>query len=309
MVLASRDAEKLEALGRGISVSGGRAIAIKTDVSDAGSVDALVRETLDAFGSLDVLVNNAGLGLSGRVANLRAEDLRYVFEVNTVGPLKCTQAALPHMGRGGAHHQRLLGRRQARDPKGRWLLRDQVRPERALGRPARRDRRSCDHGHERVPRYHADPLQGQLQAHRKREARLAPAGGDARRRWRPGSPTPPRRAPATFTSPSPTGSSSPRLCFFPALPTARSAAGQGTSRGLRGQRAHAARTLPRGSRPGARPHAGGGRRGASVLPSGSSLGWSTWRCSGARPDSRSRPRARGSSSSYARTPDQAPRRR
>ncbi len=101
VVLASRDAEKLEALGRGISVSGGRALAMKTDVSDAGSVDALVRETLAAFGSLDVLVNNAGLGLSGRVANLRAEDLRYVFEVNTVGPLRCTQAALPHMGRGG----------------------------------------------------------------------------------------------------------------------------------------------------------------------------------------------------------------
>jgi short-subunit dehydrogenase len=60
-----------------------------------------VRETVEAFGSIDVLVNNAGLGLSGRVAELRAEDLRYVFEVNTIGPLNCIQAALPHMRGGG----------------------------------------------------------------------------------------------------------------------------------------------------------------------------------------------------------------
>jgi short-subunit dehydrogenase len=101
VVLASRDAGKLEALRREISASGGRALAVKTDISDAGSVDAMVREAVEAFGSIDVLVNNAGLGLSGRVAELRAEDLRYVFEVNTVGPLKCIQAALPRMPRGG----------------------------------------------------------------------------------------------------------------------------------------------------------------------------------------------------------------
>jgi short-subunit dehydrogenase len=101
VVLASRDAGKLEALRREISASGGRALAVKTDISDAGSVDAMVREAVEAFGSIDVLVNNAGLGLSGRVAELRAEDLRYVFEVNTIGPLKCIQAALPRMPRGG----------------------------------------------------------------------------------------------------------------------------------------------------------------------------------------------------------------
>ncbi|HEU5310580.1 MAG TPA: SDR family NAD(P)-dependent oxidoreductase [Candidatus Eisenbacteria bacterium] len=101
VVLASRDAGKLEALRREISASGGRALAVKTDISDAGSVDAMVREAVEAFGSIDVLVNNAGLGLSGRIAELRAEDLRYIFEVNTIGPLNCIQAALAHMPRGG----------------------------------------------------------------------------------------------------------------------------------------------------------------------------------------------------------------
>lgn len=101
VVLAARDAEKITALARSISAAGGRALAVGTDVSDRGSVEEMLCRTLEAFGGVDVLVNNAGLGLSGRVAELRAEDLRYVFEVNTVGPLNCIQASLPQMRRGG----------------------------------------------------------------------------------------------------------------------------------------------------------------------------------------------------------------
>ena len=100
VVAAARNAEKLERLARGVSASGGRVLAAETDVAERGSVEATVWRTVEEFGRLDVLVNNAGLGLSGRVAQLRAEDLRYVFEVNAVGPLNCIQAALPHMGRG-----------------------------------------------------------------------------------------------------------------------------------------------------------------------------------------------------------------
>ena len=101
VVLASRAVDRLEALRRGISASGGLAIAVETDVSDRNSVGAMVWSAVGEFGSLDVLVNNAGLGLSGRISEVRAEDLRHVFEVNTVGPLNCIQAALPHMGEGG----------------------------------------------------------------------------------------------------------------------------------------------------------------------------------------------------------------
>ena len=101
VVLAARGAEKLEALETEISASGGRALAVKTDVSNRDSVEAMVERTVGALGSLDILVNNAGLGLSGRVAQLRLEDLRHVFEINTIGPLNCVQAALPHMGSGG----------------------------------------------------------------------------------------------------------------------------------------------------------------------------------------------------------------
>jgi NAD(P)-dependent dehydrogenase (short-subunit alcohol dehydrogenase family) len=101
VVLASRAAEKLEALERKISSSGGSVLAVKTDVSDRDSVEAMVGKVVETFGSVDILVNNAGLGLSGRVSELRTEDLQHVFEINTIGPLNCIQAALPRMGRGG----------------------------------------------------------------------------------------------------------------------------------------------------------------------------------------------------------------
>lgn len=99
VVAVARSVEKLEDLARrtaayGVGIS-------ETDVADRGSVEAMVGRVVAEFGRIDVLVNNAGLGLSGRVAELRPEDLRYVFEVNTIGPLNCVQAALPRMGSGG----------------------------------------------------------------------------------------------------------------------------------------------------------------------------------------------------------------
>jgi short-subunit dehydrogenase len=101
VMLAARAEEKLRFLEREISAAGGRALGMRTDVTDRDSVEAMVERTIEAFGSLDVLVNNAGLGLSGRVAELRAEDLRHVLEVNLIGPLVCIQAVLPHMRQGG----------------------------------------------------------------------------------------------------------------------------------------------------------------------------------------------------------------
>lgn len=101
VVLAARAEEKLRFLEREISAAGGRALAIRTDVADEASAGAMIEQVVGEFGAIDVLVNNAGLGLSGRVEDLRAEDLRYLFEVNLLGPLVCLQAALPHMPRGG----------------------------------------------------------------------------------------------------------------------------------------------------------------------------------------------------------------
>lgn len=101
VALAARNLDRLRVLGREISASGGRVIAVETDVSDKESVEHLIERSTGLLGPIDVLINNAGSGLSGRIAELRDEDLRYVLEVNLIGPLNCTQAALPHMGPGG----------------------------------------------------------------------------------------------------------------------------------------------------------------------------------------------------------------
>jgi len=101
VVLASRAVDKLEALRREISASGGLALAVETDVSEKDSVEAMVGRAVGELGSLDILVNNAGLGLSGRISEVRPADVRHVFEVNAIGPLNCIQSALPHMGEGG----------------------------------------------------------------------------------------------------------------------------------------------------------------------------------------------------------------
>ncbi len=100
VVLAARNEEKILFLEREISAAGGSVLAVPTDVTDEASVESMVERAVGELGSLDVLVNNAGLGLSGRVAELRPDDLRYLFEVNVLGPLTCIQAALPRMERG-----------------------------------------------------------------------------------------------------------------------------------------------------------------------------------------------------------------
>jgi NAD(P)-dependent dehydrogenase (short-subunit alcohol dehydrogenase family) len=101
VVLAARNEEKILFLEREISAAGGSALAVTTDVTDEASVESMVERAVGELGSLDVLINNAGLGLSGRVAELRPDDLRYLFEVNVLGPLTCIRAALPRMERGG----------------------------------------------------------------------------------------------------------------------------------------------------------------------------------------------------------------
>jgi NAD(P)-dependent dehydrogenase (short-subunit alcohol dehydrogenase family) len=101
VLLCARDRDRLRATVREILSSGGEAIATPADVTDPASVWEAVRLAVGEWERIDVLVNNAGVGLSGRVAELRPEDLRRVMEVNLLGTLNFVQAALPHMHQGG----------------------------------------------------------------------------------------------------------------------------------------------------------------------------------------------------------------
>ena len=81
---------------------GPASLAIAADVSDPASVTAAVRQVGDAWGGVDVLVNNAGIHRGGRIGRLPLEDWDAVLATNLSGPLHCVRAALPYMSEGGS---------------------------------------------------------------------------------------------------------------------------------------------------------------------------------------------------------------
>lgn len=76
-----------------------RVLTVAADLTAPADRRRIVQETVGAFGALDVLVNNAGLGLLKPLAETTDEDLEAVFAVNTLGLLALTREALPHLTR------------------------------------------------------------------------------------------------------------------------------------------------------------------------------------------------------------------
>ncbi len=104
VVLASRNRDKLEALAREISDYPGRRLVVPTDVTDRLAVEALVRRTVEEFETLDVLVNNAGVGLFAPIADGSVDNMRHVVDVNLWGAIHCIQATVPYMRRQNRGH-------------------------------------------------------------------------------------------------------------------------------------------------------------------------------------------------------------
>ncbi len=97
VVLASRSARRLEELAQELERLPGRRLVVSTDVTDHKAVNAMVERALSEFDSIDVLVNNAGVGLSAPIAEASLDNIRYVFDVNLIGAIHCIQAVTPHM--------------------------------------------------------------------------------------------------------------------------------------------------------------------------------------------------------------------
>ena len=102
--LAARRADRIEELAKRIESEGGRALAIETDVCDEAQANAFVTRTNEELGRLDVLVNNAGVMLLGPVVGADTSEWRRMIDVNLLGLLYCTHAALPIMGAQGSGH-------------------------------------------------------------------------------------------------------------------------------------------------------------------------------------------------------------
>lgn len=92
------EAEKVVA---GIEGAGGTAIAMHADVRSRTQVHALVRTAVDRFGRLDILVNNAGMYQFARIEDTTEELYRQQFDLNVLGPLLVTGAAVPFLSEGG----------------------------------------------------------------------------------------------------------------------------------------------------------------------------------------------------------------
>jgi len=97
----TKGAEAAEQVVMDIQKSGGKAIAIRADATDAKAVNAAVEQTVKAFGRLDILVNNAGTAIPKPFEEATLEEFDTVININLRGVFIATQAALKHMGNGG----------------------------------------------------------------------------------------------------------------------------------------------------------------------------------------------------------------
>lgn len=88
-------------VAREIEDRGGRALAVEVDVTDSERVQAMVEETVTAFGTVDVLVNSAGVGTLSTIADMLDEEWDLVLGVNLKGTFLCTRAFVSRLLREG----------------------------------------------------------------------------------------------------------------------------------------------------------------------------------------------------------------
>ena len=98
VVLAARRMERLTALAGEIRASGGEALAVPLDVTEQSQIDDAIQTVLDAFGRIDVLVNNAGVGRLDWLETLDPQrDIDPQIDVNLRGAIQVARAVLPAM--------------------------------------------------------------------------------------------------------------------------------------------------------------------------------------------------------------------
>ena len=97
VVVADLDPIEAETVASGIRAKGGEALAVTVDVGVASAVDALAAATIERFGRVDVLCNNAGVSTFNLLRDQTIDDWRWVFDVNLWGVVNGVQSFLPIM--------------------------------------------------------------------------------------------------------------------------------------------------------------------------------------------------------------------
>jgi NAD(P)-dependent dehydrogenase (short-subunit alcohol dehydrogenase family) len=101
VVATSRDPQKVQST---FPNHADRLLAISMDLRDRQQIAQVVDTTIERFGRIDVLVNNAGHGLLGAVEEVSEEEIKSVFETNVFGLIRVTQAVLPQMRKQRSGH-------------------------------------------------------------------------------------------------------------------------------------------------------------------------------------------------------------
>lgn len=94
-------AASAEAVAEEIRAAGGQAVANTDSVTSPEGAEAIVRTALDAFGRVDVLVNNAGISIGAPFDEISARDIQRHIDINLMGSIWCARAAWPHMKAAG----------------------------------------------------------------------------------------------------------------------------------------------------------------------------------------------------------------
>lgn len=97
LVLAARQSDRLKEFADDLQRSGRSALALPTDVRNYDQVNTLIETALDHYGTIDVLVNNAGIYISGPVGNFSLEDWHQAIDTNLWGYIHTVHALLPHL--------------------------------------------------------------------------------------------------------------------------------------------------------------------------------------------------------------------
>ncbi|RWR05618.1 SDR family NAD(P)-dependent oxidoreductase [Paenirhodobacter populi] len=93
--------ERADGIVSSIEKLGRRGLAVQADSADPDAIKRAVNETVETLGGLDILVNNAGVGLAGAIADLDLGQFQTLMDINVRGPVVFSQAAIPHLPRGG----------------------------------------------------------------------------------------------------------------------------------------------------------------------------------------------------------------